>query len=379
MFATHFITPGELPLDALTRFGINHKPNTESPLGYFGTGLKYAVAIVLRLGGSVALRTDKGRFEFYAKPEDFRGKEFQGVRMRRTNGVLARWTYEKLPFTTELGKNWHLWQAYRELVSNTFDENGYVGGSVVNDGEDPHGGRWVPGISVLTVLMPNPDFDTYRAERSMDVHLPVNRDERQPVLFENDRLTVYSGEARCVYYRGVRVFDFQSGVRSYVTYDFKTGVTLSEDRTVRNQWEMYRDITRAIDRLPQKLVEGMMAGGSDVFEATHLPMDPSYVKESGSLRNLSARPSGYYAGSMFDYFDRSRLKSDSDIGVTISLTGNQWLSVLGVLKAADVSGEGERVALESFTHQVAGDTEVQEAFAETSLAHPNLHGVFDAA
>ena len=31
-----------------------------------------------------------------------------------------------LPFTTELGKNWELWQAFRELYSNTIDEKGEV-------------------------------------------------------------------------------------------------------------------------------------------------------------------------------------------------------------------------------------------------------------
>ena len=33
---------------------------------------------------------------------------------------------EQLPFTTELGKNWEVWQAYRELHSNTLDESGVI-------------------------------------------------------------------------------------------------------------------------------------------------------------------------------------------------------------------------------------------------------------
>ena len=48
MATVHFITPTDLPLDAFTTFGVNHKPNTDSPIGYFGTGLKYVVAIVAR-------------------------------------------------------------------------------------------------------------------------------------------------------------------------------------------------------------------------------------------------------------------------------------------------------------------------------------------
>ena len=30
--------------------GVSAKPNTKSPIGYFGTGLKYAMAALVRLG-----------------------------------------------------------------------------------------------------------------------------------------------------------------------------------------------------------------------------------------------------------------------------------------------------------------------------------------
>jgi hypothetical protein len=42
-----FRTPGVLDLRALTTFGMSSKPNSTSPIGIFGTGLKYAVAVMV--------------------------------------------------------------------------------------------------------------------------------------------------------------------------------------------------------------------------------------------------------------------------------------------------------------------------------------------
>ena len=86
-----FVTPGAFPLDAFTTFGTNVKPNTTTPIGHFGTGLKYAVAIALRLGGSVTLYTGGAEYGFYLEKKEFRGKVFNTVRMRsRKPCTLAR-------------------------------------------------------------------------------------------------------------------------------------------------------------------------------------------------------------------------------------------------------------------------------------------------
>jgi hypothetical protein len=97
----------------------------DNPIGQFGTGLKYAVAVILRHGGTVRLFIETEEYEFYVHEKDFRGKELQTVRMRKRHGTLARWmSSRQLPFTLNYGRNWELWQAYRELESNARDERG---------------------------------------------------------------------------------------------------------------------------------------------------------------------------------------------------------------------------------------------------------------
>ena len=115
---------GLIDLRAFTTFGINAKPNTNSPIGYFGPGLKYAIAVLVREGLKVTVWIGTEPHEFYCEPSNFRGKDFSLIRMRRQRGVTRKWMATDLPFTTELGKNWKLWMALRELHSNTLDENG---------------------------------------------------------------------------------------------------------------------------------------------------------------------------------------------------------------------------------------------------------------
>ena len=149
-----FTTPGLIPLEAFTTFGVNAKPNSTNPFGYFGTGLKYAIAVCLRNGCKVVLWRGDIKYTFYVSTKDFRGKDFDFVRMKKeTRNFAGLWasSYTQLPFTLELGKNWELWQAFRELETNTRDENGWttlVDNPGINDDADltrieVHGSRFV--------------------------------------------------------------------------------------------------------------------------------------------------------------------------------------------------------------------------------------------
>jgi hypothetical protein len=44
-----FENPGEIDAAAIRTFGVSVKEG-ENPIGFFGTGLKYAIAILLRTG-----------------------------------------------------------------------------------------------------------------------------------------------------------------------------------------------------------------------------------------------------------------------------------------------------------------------------------------
>lgn len=220
-----FVTDGAIDIRAFTTFGVNAKPKTNNPIGYFGTGLKYAVAVLCRLGGKVVVMIDGVEHEFYAKGTEFRGKDFDLVRMRKRKDMFSRWRYEQLPFTTEFGKNWEPWQVFRELESNTRDEGG---STFLVDDEDPHGMSFLNddhrGKTVILVQ----DEQVIEAYLNRDqIFLPEALTERETT----EKVQVFNTPSRHIYFRGLRVMDLDKP--SAFTYNILGPVDLTEDRTVK--------------------------------------------------------------------------------------------------------------------------------------------------
>ena len=214
-----FKNDGVVPLEAFTTFGLSAKPGSTNPIGKFGTGLKYAVAITLRLGGTFTLWRDREEYVFYTKTIDFRGKEFAVVRMKKRvkgpKGIFSPWSYHKLPFTTELGSHWKPWMAVRELEANCRDENGQS--FIFSDDKYPplrYGGT--------TIIITCPEMQE-AFENIDEIFMP-----KKELVFETDTVRVYEGESDYVYYRGMRVTDLRKP--SLYTYEMKS-VMLTEDRT----------------------------------------------------------------------------------------------------------------------------------------------------
>ena len=231
-----FKTPTSVPLEAFSLMGVNVKTSNNA-IGRFGTGLKYAVAVILRYGGSIQLFVDGVEHEFYLSKKEFRGKTFQQVRMRKRYGV-GKWLGSKpMPFTTEFGKDWSLWQAYRELESNTRDE----GGSTEISDDESHVVVRGPDKGTLIVVS-CPGFA--EAIEDAKVFLPEEA-QRGKQVFSNIVLDIYDTPSKYLYYQGIRIYELRYPAR--LTYDFKAPyVTLTEDRTAANAYALIWNITRIL-------------------------------------------------------------------------------------------------------------------------------------
>lgn len=215
-----FRTNSLMPVEAFTVMGMSSKPNSENPIGEFGTGLKLALAAILRMGGTFKLYIGGEEYVFYTSTKTFRGDLHEQVMMRKRRGVLSRWQYSKLPFTLNYGRNLSPWQCYRELESNTRDEGGTSGWV---DEEMP----CQPHETVIYVTCPG----MQEAVEKSDVFLQ----DDLPLAWKGPFFNVYDAPSQSLYYRGVRVFDLKHPSR--FTYDFKPGqIKLTEDRTPKDVW-----------------------------------------------------------------------------------------------------------------------------------------------
>ena len=195
-----FTTPTPLPIEAATTMGVSVK-ETDHAIGKFGTGLKYAIAGVLRLGGRITIYVDGEEYAFDARDADIRGRSFRIV---NCNGVPCG-------FTTDLGKHWEAWQVFRELASNALDEGGSWTHDAIADDADR---------TVMVVLC----REVEDAEREEQVFLG---DDRTILVDSANGATIYEGRSPHYYFRGIRAGSFD-GIAP-VTVNVHDGA-LSEDR-----------------------------------------------------------------------------------------------------------------------------------------------------
>jgi len=292
-----FKNKGLIPMLAITTMGLNVKENSQA-IGHFGTGLKYALSVLLREGCSITLYRGTKRHVFGLSNQTVRGKRFEFITMDGT--VLS--------FTTELGKGWEPWQAFRELWCNAKDEHGeifdsetlperlagetmfVVKGKVI---DAAFADRW------STVLVGEPDF-------------------------KFTGLEMQARRSTHIYYRGIRAMDTPGDPMMY-TYNLIDEHELTEDRTIKyGSWAM-DGIARAVLRSTDKaflrdfltIEEGYMEHKINLNLSGVVPTDALLETLMENRKDLSQ--------AARNLFDSKRIQSTSSITerVRVGLTETQ--------------------------------------------------------
>lgn len=203
-------------------FGLTAK-ETETPIGYFGTGVKYAIATLLRNKCSVSLYRGNEHFIFNAVKTEYRGQEYEYVEL----------SGERLPFTTSLGKNWELWMAYRELAANAMDEPE----TLIGTGEEVG-----PQEGYTTIVVRSEEFDKIHHQERIFLG------NHQKPLLELKGVEVYSSteQPQWVYYNGIRALKLSHP--SLFLYNITTKLQLTEDRTIASTSQLHQILGRAFSQ-----------------------------------------------------------------------------------------------------------------------------------
>ena len=240
--------PGLIDLDFMKIMGVNVKDN-DNAIGHFGTGLKYAIAVFLREDIPFRLFVGTNEYVFYKETKTLRDKQFEICCMQGPHDFV------ELPFTTELGKNWSPWMAYREIMSNALDE----GGSLMPTG--PKDGHTT--------------FQIEEREEFEDTFLTMPGDA---LVFKNDEIEIYEGECNYIYNQGIRAYDCR--VETKYTYNLVQGVALTEDRTIAYDWSIKEIVGKAMARIDdedvlQSLMDVEGYWEEDLDMHSHVIIEPS--------------------------------------------------------------------------------------------------------
>lgn len=205
MSKVYFKNDGEIDILAVTTFGVSVKDS--SAIGFFGTGLKMSISVILRNGGSVTVYSGEDEYTFSTKNQEVRGRDFEFIYMND----------ERLGFTTQNAKTWESWMAVREILCNCKDEGGFY----TTEEQHPEEGHTL-------VVVEEQDF--YKAFMSKSEFM---LDNKKPMLV-SDGLEIYSGSTNSLFYKGIKIFESNKPYK--YTYNLLSHVDLTEDRTMKYEY-----------------------------------------------------------------------------------------------------------------------------------------------
>lgn len=231
----YFANAEAIDLNAIALMGVSVKTG-DNPIGFFGTGLKFAIATLLRTGHQVELIRNGESIPFTVKPETIRGETFERVCMGE----------ERLGFTTNLGRTWEPWQAYRELYCNCVDENGVI------DDEQPKG-----RFGTMFVITGEAIGACHRNRHEIFL-------ASKPIS-HNDCCEIHRGNGQYAFYRGVRAH--KHGRTALFTYNVTVKMDLTEDRTIKQPYllEHFAEIA-VTDSNDEDLIETALMAPEGTFE-----------------------------------------------------------------------------------------------------------------
>jgi hypothetical protein len=217
---------GEIETNSFELIGASTKRNDNTKIGFFGSGLKYSIAYMMRSGIKFRVFSGEKEIIFTAKTENFRAQDFQRICI---NGIPTS-------YTTTMGPTWKEdWFVLREIYCNALDE---AGCQIVKETENvfPSAGKtriFIEATESLAGVVHN--WNAYFADErtpifieSSDVYTCMlgtedNATTRQPIQ-------VYHKTDGVVYRKGIRVFEDKS-----LMYDYNFAfVSINEDRTAKS-------------------------------------------------------------------------------------------------------------------------------------------------
>lgn len=217
-----FSNQSEVPLDAIKLLGVSDKrDNQDEMIGFFGTGWKYALAVLMRHDVPVTIYIGKKRIKVHTVRKSIGPKVYH---------VLCLDGYET-SITTEMGIKWKLWYAIREVYANALDEGGSY---EMTEKHNPKSGFTKVYIEINNALMTIiNDWNKYFRVGAKS----LSHGEYGKILDKTD-------EHMRIYKKGMLVH-IDTG--AYTAYDYELSqIDLGEDRKVESTYDIDREMSKVV-------------------------------------------------------------------------------------------------------------------------------------
>lgn len=256
---------GHIEEDALTLVGASTKVGDSSKIGMFGSGTKYALAYLLRNKHEVLIYSGLDPIVLGSVKKTFREQDFDVITI---NG-------KQTSITTQMGKDWELWQAIREIYANAIDEGGII-------------------FKEVDEIEPNKDMTSIYISMNSELESIIFnlRDyfaNEKEIIYENEYGRIYRKHSTtgCVYRMGIRCNE--TSKPSVFDYDFNE-LEINENRMAKFNFTIPEAIYKLFSKCTDpRIIRELLVGVSkdhNVIEAnidsyyTIMPFDTDTVRES---------------------------------------------------------------------------------------------------
>ena len=220
---------GELDVSSLILLGASTKRTDDSKIGFFGSGNKYAIATLIRMGVGFRIFSGDKEIKITTSGINFRGQTFEQIYIDGQPTSL----------TTDMGPQWEEWMALREWVSNSLDEgqSNIVTETENVSGKDGYTRFFIEHASGIRLVIDNwNEYFTF---------------DREDVKYENEFGRLYPqtniDETMVLFRKGIRVYKSE-GTTSLYQYDLN-GFGINESRIIDNLYSAGCRITLRVDYL----------------------------------------------------------------------------------------------------------------------------------
>jgi hypothetical protein len=218
---------GLLEMESLYLMGASTKRNNESMIGMFGSGNKYAIALLLRHNIPFKIFSGSMEIDITTRKVELRGTEFDIIQVNGKDTSL----------TIQMGPQWEPWYAIREIYSNALDE-GEARIFVTEDiNYSADHTRFYIGVTEEVEDIIDNKWNTY---------FTMERDDLLFELKERSPLKVYPNldisRRLLVYRKGILVSNAE--VSSFYSYDMPTA-DIDESRSLRDMYPLREAVVKS--------------------------------------------------------------------------------------------------------------------------------------
>ena len=236
----HFITPTIISRLDISSMGDSSKRGDDSTIGQFDSGLKYAIALLLRDKVNMSIKTydndgilNTYNFSTSVKKCNNTNKEKELIDINYndysedTSGVI------ETGFALQMGYNWSTWMALRELYSNMTDEKG-----VISELQEDI------AVSYGTIITLEFDENTEFFNVWQNKHLYIN--EQEPLFKISNSVEVLKNDENYlrIYKQNILVYE-DKDKPSRFAWNIKFG-EIDERRILSNLYYVEQNINYAI-------------------------------------------------------------------------------------------------------------------------------------